>query len=180
MEKYYIVNSEGEIIQDLGENIDNAIFTRLDENDIVRKRGIGIGKEETKELNLDFAKFNYKAGMELYKRCPQILMILPYINYEDNYLKYGNGTLVTATNFSKHTGYNKDYVAEVFRKLRNNKIIEMTKINGKYVYIVNPYVVMRGKKMIVSTINKFENTDWQLLGQKRRGNKDGKRKKKSE
>lgn len=180
MEKYYIVNGKGEVVQDLGENINNAIFRRLDENDIVIKRGTGIGEEETKELNLDFAKFNFKAGMELYKRCPQILMILPYINYEDNYLKYSNGTLVTAGNFSKHTGYNKDYVNEVFRKLRKNKIIEMTKLKGKYVYVVNPYVVMRGKKMIVSTINKFENTDWQLLGQKRRGNKDGKRKKKSE
>ena len=67
MEKYYIVNGDGEIVQDLGENIENAIFTRLDENDIVIKKGTGIGKEETKEVRLDFAKINYKAGMEFYK-----------------------------------------------------------------------------------------------------------------
>lgn len=174
MEKYYIVNGDGEVVQDLGENIDNATFTRLDPNDIVIKKGIGIGQEETKEVKLDFAKFNFKAGMELYKRCPQVLMILPYINYEDNLLKYSNGTLVTATNFAKHTGYNKNYISEVFKKLREHKIVEMTKINGKYVYVVNPYVVMRGKRMIVSTINRFENTDWELLGKKRRGNKNDK------
>jgi hypothetical protein len=112
--------------------------------------------------------------MELYKRCPQILMILPYINYEDNVLKYSNGKLVTATNFAKHTGYNKNYISEVFKKLREHKIVEMTKINGKYTYVVNPYVAMRGKRMIVSTINRFENTDWELLGKKRRGNKNDK------
>lgn len=174
MEKYYIVNEAGEVLQDLGENIDNAVFTRLDPNDIVIKKGIGIGQEETKEVKLDFAKFNFKAGMELYKKCPQILMILPYINYEDNVLKYSNGTLVTATNFAKHTGYNKNYISEVFKKLREHKIVEMTKINGKYTYVVNPYVAMRGKRMIVSTINRFENTDWELLGKKRRGNKNDK------
>lgn len=175
MEKYYIVNEGGEVIQDLGENIDNAVFTRLDENDIVIKKGIGIGQEETKDINLDFAKFNFKAGMELYKKCPQVLMILPYINYEDNILKYSNGTLVTATNFSKHTGYNKNYISDVFKKLRKNKIVEMTKIDGKYVYAVNPYVVMRGRRMIVSTLDKFKDTDWELLGKKRRGGKNAKK-----
>lgn len=175
MEKYYIVNGDGEIVQDLGENIDNAIFTRLDENDIVIKKGTGIGKEETKEVRLDFAKINYKAGMEFYKRCPQILMILPFINYEDNILKYSNGTLVTASNFAKHTGYNKDYIVQVFKKLKDNKIIEMTKIDGKYVYAVNPYVVMKGKKMIVSTLDKFKDTDWELIGKKRRENKNAKK-----
>lgn len=175
MEKYYIVNGDGEIVQDLGENIDNAVFTRLDENDIVIKKGTGIGKEETKELNLDFAKFNFKAGMELYKRCPQVLMILPYINYEDNTLKYSNGTLVTASNFAKHTGYNKDYITEIFKKLRKNKILEMVKLDKKYVYVANPYVIMRGKRMIVSTINKFENTDWELIGKKRKGSKNAKK-----
>lgn len=174
MEKYYIVNGNGEVVQDLGENIENAVFTRLDPNDIIIKKGIGIGQEETKEVYLDFAKFNFKAGMELYKKCPQILMILPYINYEDNILKYSNGKLVTATNFAKHTGYNKNYISDVFKKLRRNKIVEMTKINGKYTYVVNPYVVMRGKKMIVSTINRFENTDWELIGRKIRGKKNDK------
>lgn len=173
--QYYIVDDDGQIVQDLGENIDNAVFTRLDENDIVIKKGTGIGNEETRELNLDFAKFNFKAGMELYKRCPQVLMILPYINYEDNVLKYSNGTLVTASNFAKHTGYNKDYIVTVFKKLRDNKIIEMTKIDKKYVYAVNPYIVMRGKKMIVSTLDKFENTDWELIGKKRRGSKNAKK-----
>ncbi len=174
MERYYIVNDAGDVIQDLGENIDNATFTRLDPNDIVIKKGIGIGQEETKEVKLDFAKINFKAGMEFYKKCPQILMILPYINYEDNILKYSNGTLVTATNFAKHTGYNKNYIAEVFKKLRANRIVEMIKINGKYTYVVNPYVVMRGKEMIVSTIDRFKGTDWELLGKKRRGAKNDK------
>lgn len=174
MEKYYIVNGDGEIVQDLGENIENAIFTRLDENDIVIKKGTGIGKEETKEVRLDFAKINFKAGMEFYKKCPQVLMILPYINYEDNILKYSNGTLVSASNFAKHTGYNKDYIVAVFKKLRDNRIIEMTKIDGKYVYAVNPYVIMRGKKMIVSTLDKFKDTDWELIGKKRRGSKNAK------
>lgn len=172
MEKYYIVNGDGEVVQDLGENIDNAIFTRLDENDVVIKKGIGIGQEETRELKLDFAKFNYKAGMELYKRCPQILMILPFINYEDNVLKYSNGKLVTATNFAKHTGYNKNYISEVFKKLRENRIIEMIKIDGKYTYVVNPYVVMKGKRVIISTIDKFKKTDWELIGRKRKGYKN--------
>lgn len=174
MEKYYIVNGDGEIVQDLGENIENAIFTRLDENDIVIKKGTGIGKEETKEVRLDFAKINFKAGMEFYKKCPQVLMILPYINYEDNILKYSNGTLVSASNFAKHTGYNKDYIVQVFKKLRDNRIIEMTKIDGRYVYAVNPYVIMRGKKMIVSTLDKFKDTDWELIGKKRRGSKNAK------
>ena len=174
MEKYYIVNGDGEIVQDLGVNIENAIFTRLDENDIVIKKGTGIGKEETKEVRLDFAKINYKAGMEFYKRCPQILMILPYINYEDNILKYSNGALVTANNFAKHTGYNKDYIVQVFKKLKDNKILEMAKVDGRYVYAVNPYVVMKGKKMIVSTLDKFKDTDWELIGKKRRDNKNAK------
>ena len=174
MEKYYIVNSDGEIVQDLGEDIENAVFTRLDENDIVIKKGTGIGKEETKEVRLDFAKINYKAGIELYKRCPQVLMILPFINYEDNILKYSNGTLVTASNFAKHTGYNKDYIVQVFKKLKDNKILEMTKVNGRYVYAVNPYVFMKGKKMIVSTLDKFKDTDWELIGKKRRDSKNAK------
>lgn len=169
MERYYIVNDGGEVIQDLGENIDNATFTRLDPNDVVIKRGAGIGLEETKEVDFNYAKINYKAGMELYKKCPQVLMILPYINFMDNILKYSNGKLVTASNFAKHTGYNKNYITEVFKKLRDNEIISIVSIRGKVAYKVNPYVVMKGKKMTVSTIELFKNTDWEIYG--RKGNK---------
>ena len=171
---YYIVDDEGQIVSDLGEDIDNAVFTRLDPNDVVIKRGTGVGLEETKEVELDFAKINYKAGMELYQRCPQALMILPFINFTDNVLKYSNGTLVSATNFAKHTGYNKDYVVQVFKKLRDNRVIELTRFDGKIAYVVNPYVFFKGKKMTVSTLNKFENTDWQILGKKRKGKANGK------
>lgn len=174
MENYFIVNAGGEIVQDLGENIDNAVFTRLDPNDVVIKRGTGVGLEETKEVELDFAKINYKAGLEFYKKCPQILMIMPFINFTDNILKYSNGTVVTATNFAKHTGYNKDYIVQVFRKLRENRIIELIKVNGKIAYAVNPYVVFKGKRITVSTIDKFKNTDWQILGKKRKGILNGK------
>jgi len=167
--QYYIVDEAGEIVKDLGEDIDNAVFTRLDPNDVVIKRGTGVGLEETKEVELDFAKINYKAGMELYQRCPQVLMILPFINFTDNLLKYSNGALVSATNFAKHTGYNKDYVVQVFKKLRNNRVIELTKVDGKIAYAVNPYVIFKGKKMTVSTLDKFKNTDWQILGKKRKG-----------
>lgn len=171
--QYYIVDENGEVLQDLGEDIDNAVFTRLDENDVLIKRGTGIGLEQTKEVELDFAKFNFKAGMELYRKCPQVLMIAPYINFTDNLLKYSNGTLVTAANFAKHTGYNKDYIVDVFKKLRDNRIIEITKFKGKTAYVVNPYVIYRGKKMTVSTIDKFKGTDWQILGKKRKGIKYG-------
>lgn len=167
--QYYIVDDEGEIVSDLGENIEGAVFTRLDPNDVVIKRGTGIGLEETKEVELDFAKINYKAGIELYKKCPQFLLIMPFINFTDNLLKYSNGTLVSATNFAKHTGYNKDYIVQVFRKLRENRIIELTRFNGKVAYVVNPYVVFKGKRMTVSTLDKFKNTDWQILGKKRKG-----------
>lgn len=165
MGRYVILDGNtGEITQDLGENIDGARFVALHEGESVYYRSTSGFQDYTK-LKYDYVKFNYKASIEIYHKCPQLLLLIPFISYKDNILKFSNGHNATMKGLARHLGFNEDYFkGKLLKKLKDLDIAKVIKHHGKRAIVINPYVVYKGKEVSRDIKELFENSDWAILG----------------
>ena len=175
MGRYVILDSvSGEVTQDLGENIDGAHFVALHEGESVY-RSTTNGFYNYEKLKYDYVKFNYKASIEIYKKCPQLLLLIPFISYKDNILKFANGHFATMSGLARNLGFNEDYFkGKLMKKLKDLDIVRVIKHNGKRAVVINPYVVYKGKEVSSTIKELFENSDWAILAN---GGADGRKNK---
>lgn len=164
---YYLMNEDGEIIRE----IPSSSAERLVNNDIIIRRDSPEGNDPIEKIKYSYLKFNKIVSIELYKECPQFFMLIPFINFKENALRFSNGVYITPTNFARHLGFSETYMIRTFNKLKKLKIIAKMKKDGKYIYVVNPYIVMCGSGVRKSTKDCFEKTDWELLAERKGKNK---------
>lgn len=156
---YYLMNGEGEIIQELGSDLD-----RILNNDILIR---GTPIRRTRKYDYKYVKLNYKAIKELLKQCPLAIYLLQFVKYETNILAFANGTPINQTNFAKEVGISRQTACELFKKLRKLRVIDTIRVNNKNVYILNPYVALKGNKIYEDIAVKFDQTEWERLSEKR-------------
>lgn len=156
---YYLMNSEGEIIQELGTDLD-----RILNNDIIIR---GVPVRKTKKYDYKYIKFNYKAIKELQKQCPLGIYLLEYLSYKTNILAFSNGVLINQTNFAKETGVSRQTACNLFKKLKKLRVIDVLRVNNRNVYVLNPYIALKGNQIYEDIAVKFEKTEWQRLSEKR-------------
>lgn len=161
---YYIVNDSGEILREIGKD-----SVRLINNDIYIMSDSPKSNDPVEKIKYNYLKVNKAIGFEMYKKCPQFYMLLPFINFKENALIFSNGTYITPTNLARHLGFSKVYMVKLFDKMRKLKIIAKKRKDNRYIYVVNPYIVMRGLGVFKSTKECFQKTEWELLGH-RKGN----------
>lgn len=164
MGRYVVLDSAtGEVTQDLGENIDGAYFVALHEGESVYRQSTNRFYDYEK-LKYDYVKFNYKASFEIYHKCPQLLLLIPFISYKDNVLKFANGHFATMSGLARNLGFNEDYFrGKLMKKLKDLDVAKVIKHNGKKAIVINPYVVYKGKEVSSTIKELFENSDWAIL-----------------
>jgi len=156
---YYLMNSEGEIIQELGNDLD-----RILNNDIIIR---GTPIRRTRKFDYKYVKINYKAIKVLEKECPLAIYLLQYLNYKTNVLAFSNGTLINQTNFAKDIGISRQTACNLFKKLIKLRVIDTLRVNDRKGYVLNPYIALKGNQIYEDIAVKFEKTEWQRLSEKR-------------
>lgn len=156
---YYLINGEGEIIQELGSDLD-----RILNNDILIK---GTPVRRTRKYDYKYVKLNYKAIKELLKQCPLVIYLLQFVQYKTNILAFQNGIPINQTNFAKEVGISRQTACELFKKLRKLRVIDTIRVNNKNAYILNPYVALKGNQIYEDIAVKFDQTEWERLSEKR-------------
>lgn len=86
--------------------------------------------------------------------------LLENIRYDSNVSKYGDGTLITREALSQDLGLPISNVHRAVTNLCQKGLIAITKINVGKVFIVNPFVAMRGKTIDKTTYDLFKKTKW--------------------
>lgn len=164
MGRYVVLDSAtGEVTQDLGENIDGAYFVALHEGEVIYHKSKTPYTDFVK-LKYDYVKFNFKAAISIYHKCPQLFLLIPFISYKDNILKFNNGHNATMKGLAKQLGFNGDYFkGKLLKKLKDLDIAKVIKHNGKRAIIINPYIVYKGKEITREAKELFENSDWAIL-----------------
>ena len=160
---YYLVNENGEILREIGKE-----SVRLINEEIYIMSDSPKGNEPIEKIKYNYLKINKAIGFEMYKKCPQFYMLLPFINFKENALIFTNGTYITPTNLARHLGFSNVYMIKLFDKMRRLKIIAKIRKNNRNIYVVNPYIVMRGLGVYKTTKDCFQKTEWELLGNRKR------------
>lgn len=150
---YYLVNSKGEVIQELGTDVD-----RLLNNDIIVRSKVKY--RGTTKLNYKYIKLNYNAVGKIYSECPQLFLLLQFVNYKDNVLRFTNGVTCNPTNVAKRLGCSPEYMMRVFRKLKSLNAIKIIREDNKNVYVLNPYIGLKGNSIYTDILKNFEQTEW--------------------
>lgn len=172
---YFLVNEEGEIVREISSsNVD-----RLTNNDIYIRRDSHEGNDPIEKIKINYLKFNKEVALELHQNCPQFFMLLPFINYKENALRFPNGTYITPTNFARYLGMSEIYMMRVFNKLKKLKILSTIRKDNKNIYVVNPYIALCGAGVRKTTKNKFLKTEWEFY-KLRKGQDNGEKSSKQE
>ena len=153
------MNSDGEILQELGDDLD-----RILNNDILIR---GVPIRRTKKFDYKYIKLNYKAIKELQKQCPLVIYLLEFLSYKTNILAFSNGAFINQTNFAKEVGISRQTSCNLFKKLKKLRVIDTLRVNNRNVYILNPYIALKGNQIYDDIAVKFEKTEWQRLSEKR-------------
>lgn len=156
---YYLVNEEGEIVRE----IPSSSVERISKNDIYIKRDSPEDIDPVERVKYNYLKFNKEACDEVLRVCPQFYYLVKYINFKENALRFSNGTYVTPTSAAKALGFTNTYMLRVFTKLKKYKIIAKLKKDRRYIYVVNPYIVMCGAGVKKTTKECFQKTEWEAL-----------------
>lgn len=157
---YYLVDENGEVVQEMGTDL-----VRIMNNDILIRSSVPFRK--TTKIDYKFAKVNYNAMLELYKECPLGLLLIPHINYKTNSLRYTNGVYINQTNFAKEVGVTRQTISRVFKKLEEMQVIISIKAERRNVYILNPYIAVKGNEIYTDILDRFQNTKWKELAERK-------------
>ena len=166
-ETYYVVDKDGEVISELyGDTTNirelggNSRLIVANEGDRLLKRNSLVAynkkKSKTGGVKIDFAKVNRRYIGRITMLYPLIMVLVGYINYEDNVLSYSNGKIVTPTNLSRVTGISISTCKRQFRGLVELGIIKRVRLDRKYVYAFDPYVANCSKDISLETLELFK------------------------
>lgn len=159
-EKLFIVNENGDILQEVGTNYD-----RLANNTIIIKPEVQY--RQTVKLDYSYVKLNIGLPDSFYKDFSQIFMFLPYLEYKTNFLMFPNGKYINQTGFAKKTGYSRVYISKLFNKFKKEQIIAPVKLNRRIVYMLNPYIAIMGSYIYEDLMPYFKDNKWEKMSKKR-------------
>lgn len=86
--------------------------------------------------------------------------LLENVRYESNIAKYSNGRLITRDHIASDLKISISNVHRAVTKLCERGLIAIAKIDIGKVFIVNPFIAMRGKTIDSTTYDLFKHTKW--------------------
>lgn len=172
--KYKLIDVDTGEFVDFGTNLieleDGDSYRTKTQNDYC-KTHVTFGKGET------FVKVYDRAAQilkEKFKDDNAIRLLIydlaRYVSYDNNILKI-NGHFATIADIARDMGKDKSTLSKAFKKLILNGIVAKAtvgKISGdekdlRTVYIVNPYIYMKGQEILTSVVNLFDETGWDKI-----------------
>lgn len=159
--KYYVVNEEGEVINELKEG---TRYIEVNNGDrVIRANSIKSYKEKkesTTKIDFPFIKVNVKWVGEVSDRCALFGFLLKYITFIDNMLIFSNGTPLNTANISRASGLSYSTCCRQIEMLVKRDVIRKKRVNNRYILFFNPFVAMRGKWISNDTINLFSDSKY--------------------
>ena len=158
-EKYYLVNEEGEIINEIDTKDGDRIIVdrKKDRDNKIRTKEY---LAETERLDYSFTKLNTKNIEKVANITPEIFKLLPYIGYLDNILKFNNGILLNMGHVEKIVGSSKEYVRKTIIKMEENDLIRKHGRGNKAFFVINPWICHKGKRVSRLTLEEFKDSEW--------------------
>lgn len=154
-EKLYLVNSNGEVIEEIPIG---KTLTYLNEGDkVFRNDGIE-GIEKTVAIKMRFAKVNLKVFWELCHKYPILTKMLEYLQYQTGKLVYRNGVTINRKNLARACGVTKGTITRQIKGLIEEDVIKIVKNGRDSIFYVNPYIAHIGKKVNYSLYVLFKDT----------------------
>jgi hypothetical protein len=147
-----------------------VVNTLFEGDRIVRKNSMKHLREEEGKMKLP----NDEAFIKVFKDAlPQLsscglsisesrifFYLAASIRYESNVAKYDNGKLITRDNLCSDLNMSLSNVQRAIVRLCQRGLIAIAKIDIGKVFIVNPFVVMRGTSIDKTTYDLFKKTRW--------------------
>jgi uncharacterized protein YjhX (UPF0386 family) len=157
--EYRIIDENGVVVNTLGEG-----------DRIVRKNSMKHLREQEGKIQIpkdeDFIKM-FKDALPQLSSCgltvPEsrvFFYLAANIRYESNVAKYDNGKLITRDNLCTDLNISLANVQRSIVKLCQRGLIAIAKIDVGKVFIVNPFVMMRGVSIDKTTYDLFKKTKW--------------------
>ena len=158
-QKFYLVNEEGEIINEIStKDGDRIIVDRKEVRDNKLKTQSYLA--ETEKLNYPFIKLNMKEIEKVADISLDIFKLLPYTGYLDNVLKFNNGILLNMTHVEKIIGNSREYVRRSVANMVENDLLRKHGRGKSAYFVINPWICHKGKRISKLTLEEFENSKW--------------------
>ena len=156
-EKLYLVTEQGEIVNE----IDNGKrFTVLNDGDRVIRSNSKEKIENSYLLKYDFVKINKNTWYKVIEKYPIMTYLACYINYMDNILIYSNGKGIRYKDIAKVTGVSLSTVKRQMKGMLEEDVVHKVEFNKKTYLVVNPFICMRGRRVIASVYEEFKDSVW--------------------
>lgn len=159
-ENLFIVNDSGEILEEIGTDYDRIINNTI----IIKPKE---PYRQVVKIEYPYVKLNISLPNSFYSDFPQVLLLLPYLEYKTNFLMFPNGRYINQTSFAKATGYSRVYISRLFNKFKKEQIIAPVKLNRRIVYMFNPYIAIMGSYIYTDLMDNFKENKWEKLSKKK-------------
>lgn len=155
MEKYYIVDENGEI-KDILDGLESYVV--LNYGDKVIRKGSVEYLKETVNLKYNFIKVNSGLPESFYNKHPILLTLMKYAEYMTNILVYSNGKIIKPSDISKICNISESTAKRYIKNMIEDDIIHKVKIDGKTAIMINPFICFKGKRLSLKTYEEFKNS----------------------
>lgn len=154
MSKSYIVNENGEVLQEI-DDINKLVS--LDDGDRILRRGTIEYLKDTTVVKYHFIKINPKIFDKYCKKYSILPYLICHVGYMDNVCSYENGKIIQIKDLPKICGVSEITIKRQLKGLIEDDVVHKVpyKKNQKCL-MINPWLCCRGKRIYLSTYEEFK------------------------
>ena len=158
-DKLYVTNEDGVIVDEI-EAYDK--YVKLSDGDKVIRKGVLQYLSDTKDIKYKFIKVNPIAWSKVALKYPIINKLIYYLGYMDGILSYRNNKNIQMKDISKICDVSESTAKRQLSGLIKDDVIHKikNKKNNTTYLMVNPFVVMRGKRVYLTLYEEFAQSKW--------------------
>lgn len=149
----YVVN-EDMVVVDKIESQDS--YVKLSDGDRVLRKGLLTYLSDTTDIKYRFIKVNPIVHKRIANKYPIINKLIEYVGYMDNELRFRNGKVIKTKNMEDICDVSESTVKRQLKGLISEDIIHKVKNGKETVFVVNPFYVMRGRRIYLSLYEEFK------------------------
>lgn len=150
----YLVDEEGRILKEIK---DPNKYIELSDGDKVVRKGVLQYLSETIDIRYHFIKINPIIYGKMANKYPILNDLIEYLGYMDNVLSFKNGKPLEMKNLPSICNKSLSTIKRQIKGLIEEDVIHKIKDDRKRnVFIINPFVAMRGRKIYLSLYEEFK------------------------
>ena len=155
--KRYLVDDNGVVLSEI--EPDEWLQVKTHKNFYQWKQGVSI--------KIRFLKMFPDAMKKIGKEYPMFFDLVNHITYLENSLVFENGVAMNNKNIAKMNGKHIRTVQKEMKRMCDDDVLRKMKLFGRIVYVVNPWICMKGNKILPQVYDEFASSDWRTLSERR-------------